>query len=284
MMMKTILVRCAITFLLVGGTLAQTSAPGLPAQKVEYMQRLAAEPEAQVNFLYAELVGGGEVIKGAPYTATATTESSQLLADGNRIAHKSSGLVARDSEGRIRREENIKVGPLQMDGPKIIFINDPVSKTDYVLNPDTQAARVVKQEMSPEIYKIKIPAEKRRLAEKTAGALPSGDRRGDLKTESLDTQVVEGVSCEGQRITRTIPAGAIGNERPIEMVVETWESPELHLLVMKKRTDPRVGETVYRLTDIKRGEPDASLFQVPSGYTMEKGIPRMPPPPGGEKE
>ncbi|HJX83251.1 MAG TPA: hypothetical protein VJ723_02775 [Candidatus Angelobacter sp.] len=280
--MKTILVRFAITFLVVSGALAQS--PALPAPKAEYLQRMASEPEGQVNFLATELAGAGEPVKGAPYTATAIIESSQTLADGNRIVHKSSGLIARDSEGRMRREETIQVGPLQVDGLRVIFINDPVSKTNYVLNPDTKVARVVKLEMGPEVNKIKLEAEKRKLGEKTTGA--PYDRRGGLKTESLGTQVVEGVSCEGQRITRTIPAGAIGNERPIEMVVESWESPELHLAVVKKRIDPRTGEYVYRLTDIHRGEPDTSLFQIPSGYTMEKGVPRMPPPPppGGAKE
>jgi hypothetical protein len=99
-------------------------------------------------------------------------------------------------------------------------------------------------------------------------------RRGNLKTESLGTQVIEGVSCEGHRMTRTIPAGAIGNERPLETITETWISPELHALVLKKNSDPRFGETIYKLTDIRRAEPDASLFQVPSSYSTEKSLPR----------
>jgi hypothetical protein len=89
--------------------------------------------------------------------------------------------------------------------------------------------------------------------------------------ESLGKQTIEGVEAEGKRTTTTIPADAIGNERPIEMVSETWYSPELQTTIMSKRSDPRTGETTYRLTNIRRGEPDASLFQVPSDYTVKEG-------------
>ncbi|MGH9802751.1 MAG: energy transducer TonB, partial [Blastocatellia bacterium] len=90
-------------------------------------------------------------------------------------------------------------------------------------------------------------------------------------TESLGKQTIEGVEAEGKRTVTTIPAGAIGNERSIEIVSETWYSPELQTTIMSKRNDPTSGETTYRLTNIRRGEPDASLFQVPSDYTVKEG-------------
>jgi hypothetical protein len=86
-----------------------------------------------------------------------------------------------------------------------------------------------------------------------------------VKHEDLGTQTIEGVSAQGKRETVTIPAGEIGNERPIEIVTETWFSPELHTMVLRKHSDPRLGDSTYRLTDIKRNEPDASLFQPPAG-------------------
>jgi len=90
----------------------------------------------------------------------------------------------------------------------------------------------------------------------------------NTNTEQLAKQTVEGVECEGTRSVTTMPAGAIGNERPIETVNETWFSQELKIMVMSKRSDPRFGETTYRVTNINRSEPDASLFQVPSEYTI----------------
>src|SRR5262245_17290353 len=87
-------------------------------------------------------------------------------------------------------------------------------------------------------------------------------------TEQLAKQMVEGVECEGTRAVTTMPAGTIGNERPIETVYETWHSQELKMMIMSKRSDPRFGETSYRITNISRSEPDASLFQIPSEYTI----------------
>src|SRR5439155_25268202 len=91
---------------------------------------------------------------------------------------------------------------------------------------------------------------------------------GNLKKEELGTQTIAGVSAQGTRITHTIPAGQIGNERPITMVSEHWYSNDLQVMVMSKRSDPRFGDSTYTLTSIQRSEPSASLFQVPSDYTV----------------
>ncbi|MGH9936348.1 MAG: energy transducer TonB, partial [Blastocatellia bacterium] len=90
-------------------------------------------------------------------------------------------------------------------------------------------------------------------------------------TEQLGKQTIEGVECEGTRAVTIMPAGAIGNERPIETVNETWYSPELRMMILTKRDDPRFGESTYRVTSISRSEPDAALFQVPSDYTIIDG-------------
>ena len=89
--------------------------------------------------------------------------------------------------------------------------------------------------------------------------------------EQLGKQIIEGVEAEGTRTTVTIPAGEIGNERAIEIVSERWYSPELQLVVMTRHSDPRFGETTYKLTNINRTEPAKSLFEVPAGYTVKEG-------------
>ncbi|HZI62724.1 MAG TPA: hypothetical protein VFD62_18585 [Pyrinomonadaceae bacterium] len=88
-------------------------------------------------------------------------------------------------------------------------------------------------------------------------------------TQELGKQIIEGVEAEGKRTTITIPAGEMGNERPIEIVHEQWYSPELHLMVMTRTSDPRSGETTYKLTNINRSEPARTLFEVPSDYTVK---------------
>jgi hypothetical protein len=95
----------------------------------------------------------------------------------------------------------------------------------------------------------------------------------NTKKESLGKETVEGVEAEGTRFTHTIAAGEIGNEAPINIVSETWYSPELQTVVMSKHSDPRLGENTYRLTGINRSEPARALFEVPSDYTIKETIP-----------
>lgn len=100
-------------------------------------------------------------------------------------------------------------------------------------------------------------------------AVPSTNgQKWETRTEQLGVQNFEGVDAEGTRTITTIPADAIGNERPIEIVYERWYSKELQLIVYSKHSDPRFGEQTYRLTNINRSEPDPSLFQVPTSYRI----------------
>src|SRR5688572_9549062 len=99
-------------------------------------------------------------------------------------------------------------------------------------------------------------------------AIGSNHQKWETRTEQLGVQNIEGVEAEGTRTITTIPAEAIGNERPIEIVYEKWYSSELQLVVMSKHNDPRFGEQTYRLTNIVRSEPDPSLFTPPQGYKL----------------
>ena len=113
---------------------------------------------------------------------------------------------------------------------------------------------------------------------------------GESRTENLGKQTIEGVVAEGTRTTTTIPAGQIGNERPIEIVSERWYSPDLQTIVLSKHRDPRMGESTYKLTNIRRTEPDKSLFEVPASYTIQDGqtgpdhiiMRKLGPPPSNE--
>ena len=86
------------------------------------------------------------------------------------------------------------------------------------------------------------------------------------ETTSLGTRDFGGVKAEGTQTTHTIPAGRIGNEKPIAVTTERWFSPELHIVVFARTVDPRVGESNYRLVNLKREDPPAELFRVPADY------------------
>jgi hypothetical protein len=96
-------------------------------------------------------------------------------------------------------------------------------------------------------------------------------RNENVKTEALGRQLIEGVPADGTRTTMTIPAGQIGNDQPIHIVTETWYSPELQTMVLSKRSDPRSGETIFRLTNISRAEPPRTMFDVPVDYKITEG-------------
>jgi hypothetical protein len=211
---------------------------------------------------------GGKIVTGAPFSAVAVSVSTQTLSDGNQISSKTQTNLFRDSQGRFRKEVNISgVGTLAQAGQPRLFvvIHDPVAKLGYSLEPEQKIARqmsfgAARHEKNGAGYADKFEARmQRELAD------------GSLKKEDLGTQTIAGVSAQGTRYTRTIPVGQMGNEKPIVIVSEHWYSNDLQMTVMSKRSDPRFGETSYTLTNIQRGEQPASLFAVPSDYTVTQG-------------
>lgn len=218
--------------------------------------------ELPVDVMAVEPFDVGEPVTGAPYSAQITTEILQQLADGNRIERRSMSSVSRDGEGRVRREQQLAaIGPILPQGDvQIVTINDPVAKVHYSLD---FARKMAIQ--SPMMFTKRLEGPVRGFPPVKAAEVR------DARTESLGTRDIEGVKAEGTRTTITIPAGAIGNVAPIEMVSERWYSPELQTVVLSRRSDPRFGETTYRLENIVRTEPPPELFQIPPDFTVEKG-------------
>lgn len=235
-------------------------------------------PGAMFDFLGVREAHEGKVVRGAPYRAEAVTEITQSLADGNRIVRKTTSSVARDGEGRTRREASMAaLGPLAPhDAPRLVFIQDPVAGTTNVLEPDSHTARKLGLRRGGKGARFEVPAPEGGPGHKVrffGRPHEMGEGKWEKQTENLGTQTIEGLETTGTRTTVTIPAGAIGNEKAITIVSERWVSPELQAVVLSTHRDPRFGETTYRLTGITRGEPDKSLFEVPSDYTVREGPP-----------
>ena len=95
------------------------------------------------------------------------------------------------------------------------------------------------------------------------------------QTDSLGTKTIEGIQAIGTRSTTTIAAGTIGNDKDLVITRETWYSPELKLVIQSIQNDPRFGQTTYSLTNIQRKESDATLFQIPPDYKIDKVAPRI---------
>ncbi len=222
------------------------------------------------RFVSAEAFTPGPVVKGAPFSADAVTETTQVLPDGNRIRQANTVKMYRDAEGRTRRElslNGIAVGtPANL--PQIVFISDPVAGNTYALNLRDRSATksATRSDGSPWGSGRPDFSNIAGRSTSTKGARPP------VKTESLGRQLIDGIQAEGTRTTVTLPAGQIGNELPIQIVSESWFSPELKTVILSRRTDPRSGETSFRLTNITRAEPSRALFEVPADFKVTESV------------
>jgi len=280
----------AAAVLSVCGTVAAQEAPLPPPPGPPHGEHFGFGPggpgaDEMMRFVGFEAGLGGKTVTGAPFSASFTTSESQTLADGNQINRNTSGTIARDSEGRTRRDMTlVGIGRFTESGqsvpPHVVLINDVVAGKQYVLQPDRKVAQAM--------ARPKWKGRNHREGGPADDAAVVTRNRPNVTTTSLGTQTIAGVQAEGTLTTRTIPAGAVGNAKPIVITTERWYSPELQTVVMVKRNDPYVGTSEFQLTNVQRQEPDSSLFQVPADYTVRAGGPGKrgfkggagaPPPP-----
>ena len=257
-----------------GGVLmVRRGGPGLGPETVAF--------GGQIELLGFGGLHTGKVVKGAPFTGLALSETRQTLADGTTITHKFESSLYRDADGRFRKESTLPaIGPFAANGKthSFIVIMDPVAGATYTLDPERKLAhKMVAREggvPGPEKFG---PGGDVRFETGPGGTVRferfekrlDAESDANVKKESLGTQMINGVNAEGTKYTRTIPVGQIGNDRALTVVKEEWYSPDLQMIVQSKHTDPMFGQTVYSLTNIQRTAPNASLFSVPAGYTVK---------------
>lgn len=267
------------------------------------------EIKQSISVVGVDPVSMGAVVTDAPYTAEAVTEITQTLADGNRIERQTRTTLARNSSGATRREQQgFALGPfVSQSAQPIVTISDPKHGLVTTLNYETKVAfrmkpgwvalagtpadrvmfgspalasrgaviRSERPEPGRERRALPPPPPPPRglgVFEETVVAFEpfaAAKVSGDYETEPLEPRTIEGLRAEGTRATVTIPAGAIGNALPIEVISERWFSPELQIVLITRRSDPRFGETIYRVTNIVRGEPSPDLFRVPADFRIE---------------
>ena len=260
-------VPCAVLLLGASVLLAQEPPPGPPPGPgdVAFATEAGGFVAGKMEILGFGEMHPGKVVTGAPYSAVAVTETRQTLSDGNTIDRKVQANVFRDAQGRTRRETTLAgLGPLATAGQthSFVMIHDPVASAAFVLHPDQKVAE-----------KLPFPpggGKNGQFQQKFEVHRQEEIGNGTMKKEGLGTQTIEGISAQGTRYTHTIPAGQIGNEKPIVVTSEQWYSPDLQIVVKSTRNDPRFGETTYTLTNVQRHEPAASLFTLPSDYTVQQ--------------
>jgi hypothetical protein len=211
----------------------------------------------------------GKTVTGRPLSATEERHSLQILGDGTRIEKTDTDKFYRDDMGRTRME--------RQDGT--VVINDPVQGMSAEINGNhkmvrRKASTMLKEMLTADVA-AKVDAELSSLKVRAVSGASNASTVADkLKAEAISKaarqeedlgyQSVNGVTAQGFRTTTTIPAGQIGNDRPIQIVSERWYSPDLQMNVKTTNSDPRFGETTYQLTNILQAAPDPTLFQIPA--------------------
>jgi hypothetical protein len=247
-MTKMLLVSIAAAIPLVG----QTPSAGNSFQQNGWLH----VPEPSAHPITMPIDGQSGPIVGKPLSATEVRRSEQVLSDGSHISNSETEHFYRDSSGRMRTETSAGA---------IIF--DPVGGFTYHLADHEKTYTKVP---IPANSVMTIAAAVNRDSTRTSTGNSRYKQGSGAVTEELTPQSVNGVMAKGARITVTIPAGKIGNDRDLHVVSERWYSDDLKVLLKSSNSDPRFGVTTYELTEISQTPPDPALFQVPSDYTEKE--------------
>ncbi len=221
--------------------------------------------------------GGGFVptIPNEPFSGTEVRSFMETLTGGNSINRSSCAKLYRSSTGATRVEET-RDSATCSSTPSSIAITDPVAGVRYEIN-------VAKGTY----FEMKLPP---RPANPPSGAPPPDGNRGpngdQVTKTSLGTQPIAGTNllADGTQITFTIPEGKEGNAQAITVTSTRWFSPDLKILIGSTSNDPHGGMSTEQTSNISTAEPAATLFQLPSGLTLETHHfgghgPQGPPPP-----
>jgi len=203
-------------------------------------------------------------IIGKPVSAIEEHYSQEIMDDGYREEHESSGLFYRDEQGRMRVESQTR-----------IVIYDPIASVVYIADVTAKTYRKTSfQKGAP----VRIAVVDQGLwvsdgenYEKSQSPSPppaSNDHSAPSTSRDLPATLINGVQARGIQTTSIIPVGAIGNDHELKVIHERWYSDENKLLLKSVDSDPRFGTTRYQLTSISQTPPAPSLFQMPSNYIL----------------
>ena len=203
----------------------------------------------------AAFEGQSGPVTGRPLSADEVRHSTQTLSDGSHIEKSETDHFYRDFQGRMRTETETGA-----------IIYDPIAGFTYDLT--NWSKSYTKSPISPgSTTTIAAEAHHSSISSHSGNWTPTSKKTGSGPvTEALPQQMMNGVWVKGSRVTVTIPAGAVGNDRDLKSISEHWYSDDLKLLVKSSNADPRFGNTTYELTNIVQAPPDASLFQPPADY------------------
>jgi hypothetical protein len=193
-------------------------------------------------------------IANAPFSAKVVVTWDEPLIGGGTVSRKYYTLVARDSQGRVHRETRDFVPADSTAEPPLrsLTIIDPVAGTR------TRCTQTGLTCTTSE-YHSHIA-----LAQQAGGPLVVST--GNVRNESLGNQTIDSLTAVGTRETRTTVSGP----RVIVSHTDLWYSPDLQMYLSVARSNPQLGQLTLTVTDLVRGGPDHSWFDVPAGYEVSQ--------------
>jgi hypothetical protein len=192
----------------------------------------------------------------APFSAFVNTEWTKYFADGSTQILRNHRLIARDRQGRIFQERRTFVP----DGGRG---ESQIMRTELAEPATHTIAYCAPRVWICELRFYNAPAS---LALPPAGALSNGT--ASLVRDNLGTRTLEGLELIGTRETQTVAAAVTGANRPLVVVKEFWYSSRLGINVLTDRTDPRSGQAIFTVSDIRLSEPASSLFALPVNFRI----------------
>jgi hypothetical protein len=213
----------------------------------------ASHPVRVVSIGFGPAANMISSVTNAPFSGVLSSQLDQTLDDGTHINRENQEVVMRDRHGRIYRERTVRSSGTGAHDIQLITLLDPSRHVQYLCMP-LKICRTIR---------YRDPSGLRHP--------PGFDSRKDtnITVEDLSTDNMNGIEVEGKRVTRTIPQGTVGNDRPFTTVEESWHSKQLDIDVQVRRIDPRIGTHTATMTNIVAGEPDAKYFEIPEGYRVE---------------
>lgn len=200
-------------------------------------------------------------IPHAPFFATLATESVKYAADGGTMSFVNQRHIARSAEGRIYEERWYLVpkGGKVKSSMSWIQLADPKHHTLYNCSPQRHICDLLVYDPQPDLAAAS-------LRKGTTHTLEDGDGREIW--EDLGTQDLLGIETEGVRQTTVTNVGVLGNDQPLNSMSEYWHSQHLGINLLSIRSSPYFGKQTFTITEISTGDPDAQLFNLPAGYTV----------------
>ncbi len=200
-------------------------------------------------------------IPHAPFFATLATESVKYAADGGTMTFVNQRHIARSAEGRIYEERWYLVpkGGKVKSEMNWIQLADPKQHTLYNCSPQRHICDLLVYDPQPDLAAAS-------LRKGTTHTLEDGDGREIW--EDLGTQNLLGIETEGVRQTTVTNVGVLGNDQPLNSMSEYWHSQKLGINLLSIRSSPYFGKQTFTITEISTGDPDAQLFNLPAGYTV----------------